>query len=202
MVDSKDKERRGVDKHGMRYSPSVTEWAHILNIRSPRAYQAVRKVLPLPDPRTLQISRSHEPGFPVGIQERTFERVVKLLQKLKYDGPVALACDDTKLALSLHPYWDADQGQYVLLGSTISPPPVFPDPDQLTAALRRGEIEKATQIRVWTLQAVAPGVPTIVMATLPISSSADADDLKEHLKTILFGLLERNINVSMYAVDG
>ncbi|KAI0308619.1 hypothetical protein OF83DRAFT_1073220 [Amylostereum chailletii] len=186
----------------MRYSPSVTEWAHILNIRSPRAYQAVRKVLPLPNPRTLQISRAQEPGFPVGIQDRTFERVVNLLQKLNYDCPCSLACDDTKLTPSLHPYWDADRGCYVLLGSTISPPPILPDPDQLTGALRRGEIEKATQLRVWTLQAVAPGVPTIVVATLPISSSADAEDLKDHLKAILFGLLKRNINVAMYAVDG
>jgi hypothetical protein len=54
MVAKQDKEERGVGLQGFRYAPGLTEFAHIINIHSPRAYQAIRNILPLPTPRSLQ----------------------------------------------------------------------------------------------------------------------------------------------------
>ena len=54
MVSRKDKERRGVGLQGFKYTPGLTEFAHIINIHSPRAYQAIRNILPVPTARNLQ----------------------------------------------------------------------------------------------------------------------------------------------------
>ena len=54
MVSKKDKERRGIGLQGFKYAPGLTEFAHIINIHSPRAYQAIRNILPLPTTRSLQ----------------------------------------------------------------------------------------------------------------------------------------------------
>jgi len=54
MVSKHDKEERGVGMWGFHYAPGLTEFAHIINIHSPRAYQAIRNILPLPTVRSLQ----------------------------------------------------------------------------------------------------------------------------------------------------
>jgi hypothetical protein len=54
MVAKKDKAERGVGLQGFKYAPSLTEFAHIINIHSPRAYKALRNILPVPTARTLQ----------------------------------------------------------------------------------------------------------------------------------------------------
>jgi hypothetical protein len=60
MVSKKDKEPHGIGLQGFKYAPGLTEFAHIINIHSPQAYQAIRNVLPLPTTRSLQyIKFSH-----------------------------------------------------------------------------------------------------------------------------------------------
>jgi hypothetical protein len=54
MVSKHDKEERGVGMQGFHYAPGLTEFAHIINIHSPRAYQAIRNILPMPTVRSLQ----------------------------------------------------------------------------------------------------------------------------------------------------
>lgn len=49
-----DKEERGVGMQKMRYAPDLIEFSHILFTHSPRAYDKLREVLMLPDPRTLR----------------------------------------------------------------------------------------------------------------------------------------------------
>lgn len=54
VVSVNDKEARGVGLQGFRYGPALQDFAHVIAIHSTRAYQAVRKILPLPTVRTLQ----------------------------------------------------------------------------------------------------------------------------------------------------
>lgn len=51
---AKDKDARGVGKQGFKHNPAVVEWAHTTNLHSNRAYQAIRKVMPLPTTRSFQ----------------------------------------------------------------------------------------------------------------------------------------------------
>jgi hypothetical protein len=54
MVSKQDKKQRGVGLQGFKYAPGLTEFAHIINTHSPRAYQSIRKILPLPTERSFQ----------------------------------------------------------------------------------------------------------------------------------------------------
>lgn len=95
--------------------------------------------------------RAKTPGFPIGIQERTFELVCENLDKQNCRHcPVCLACDDTKLLPSLRPFWSVELNNYCILGST-GEVFILPDPDQLASMVRQGEIEKATKVRFISL---------------------------------------------------
>ncbi|ETW79465.1 hypothetical protein HETIRDRAFT_306089, partial [Heterobasidion irregulare TC 32-1] len=182
MVQKKDRELRSIGMQGFRYAPDVVQFAHIINIHSPRAYQAIRHSLPLPDPRTLQYL------------------IKDYLDKLGWKGPVGLSCDDTKLLPALRPYLDHDGNYYVVGG--VGPPRLLTEPNILTNAIRRGEIEKATKIRVWCVQVPMPNIPAIVTAALGITDSLSAKDLLPYLLEIVDGLLKQDIKVVSYAADG
>ena len=54
MVTSKEKEKKGVGLQGFKYAPGLQEFAQIISIHSPRAYRALKKILPLPSERSNQ----------------------------------------------------------------------------------------------------------------------------------------------------
>ena len=83
--------------------------------------------------------------FPIGIQPRTFELVAIALQKLDYDGPVALSCDDTKLLPSLRPYFDKEKHGYFVMGN-IGEPYQLPDPDAFEGVVTSSQLQKATKV--------------------------------------------------------
>ncbi|THH16946.1 hypothetical protein EW146_g3772 [Bondarzewia mesenterica] len=193
MVLKKDKKLCGVGMQGFKYAPDVLEFAHIISVHSPRAYQSIRELLQLPDIRTLQRHRARQGGLPIGITERTFELVVEFLTKLEWKGPVGLMSDDTKLMAALRPYRDVD-GKLYILGGT-GEPMLLVDPDALISALRSGTIKKGTKVRVVCLQVPMPNIPTLVVAALAITDDMSADNLLPYLQSILNGLLRHQIQV-------
>jgi hypothetical protein len=92
-----------------------------------------------------RINRARQPRFPIGIQDRTFDLVIDNLRKLEYNGPLGLACDDTKLLPALRPYYDKTNEKHYILGSTGEPLAVA-DPEELTRMIERGEAEKASKV--------------------------------------------------------
>ena len=64
---------------------------------------------------------AREPRFPMDICDRTFELAKAHLLTLNYHGPVALACDDTKLHATLCLYWDKEKDSYFLIGACGGP---------------------------------------------------------------------------------
>lgn len=54
MVTKQDKKERGVGMQNFKYGPGLQELSHIIHIQSPRVYQSIRHVLPLPTARSLQ----------------------------------------------------------------------------------------------------------------------------------------------------
>jgi hypothetical protein len=93
-----------------------------------------------------RINRARQPRFPIGIQDHSFELAIKHLKRLEYDGPLGLACDDTKLLPALRPYYDAETDKHYILGST-GQPLILADPKKLTSVLQSGEAEKAEKVR-------------------------------------------------------
>jgi hypothetical protein len=54
LVMKRDKEERGVGKQGFVYAPNITEFAQIVQMESPKAYETISELLPLPTRRALQ----------------------------------------------------------------------------------------------------------------------------------------------------
>ena len=92
-----------------------------------------------------RINRARQPRFPIGIQDRSFELAIEHLRKLDYDGPVGLACDDTKLFPALRPYYDQMTDKHYILGGT-GEPLILANPEELTSVLKSGEAEKASKV--------------------------------------------------------
>jgi hypothetical protein len=90
------------------------------------------------------------PRFPTSICERTFELTMDYISALKYKGPVALSCDDTKLHPTFRTYWDSLQKITFLVGGTGDPIAV-PDPLGLREIMKANENDKAT--KVWVANA-------------------------------------------------
>ena len=79
------------------------------------------------------------------ICDRTFNLATAHLAALDYHGPVALACDDTKLFATLRLFWDKKEECYFLIGACGGPIRV-PDVDAAQEALVNPEVKKATKV--------------------------------------------------------
>ncbi|KAF9459537.1 hypothetical protein BDZ94DRAFT_1381618 [Collybia nuda] len=201
MVIKRDKQERGVGMQNFKYAPDLVEFSHIMLTHSPRAYESLRNILPIPDPRSLKVHTSRLPAFPRGIQDRTFQLVKDHLKMLEYTGPVALSCDDTKLLASFRPYYDKELEGYYIIGH-IGEPYQLANAEEFLDVVKNGNLQKATKLRLWCLQVPLPKVPTIVVAAMGISNSETAADLFPYLWRIVSGLLERDIQLTSYAADG
>lgn len=97
--------------------------------------------------RTLMSSHkeAREPRFPMEICGRTFELAKVHLATLDYHGPVAVACDDTKLFATLRLYWDKTEECYFLVGACGGPICV-PDLNMAQDALADPNVKKATKV--------------------------------------------------------
>lgn len=79
------------------------------------------------------------------ICDRTFELAKSHLIDLDYHGPVALACDDTKLFAALRLFWNKKEECYFLVGACGGPLRV-PDVSAAQDALDNPEIRLATKV--------------------------------------------------------
>ena len=67
---------------------------------------------------------------------------------IDYSGPIALACDDTKLHLSLQVVWDDSLNSNVLIGTTLNTPVLVVNPEELQKLLEELDNNVATKVRV------------------------------------------------------
>ncbi|KAF9784786.1 hypothetical protein BJ322DRAFT_1196341 [Thelephora terrestris] len=201
MCTDLDKTKRGVGLQNFKYAPAWDELCHIIYIVSPRAYRILRSYFPARTPRSFRHKEAREPRFPMDICDRTFELAKAHLAVLDYHGPVALACDDTKLFAALRLYWDKEKKCYFLVGA-CSGPICVPDVDAAQEVLRDDKTKKATKIRLWCMTIPVDGVAPILLAVLPISDSEKHHTLVPHLKKILCGLIKEKIEAVSYSCDG
>ncbi|KAJ2912563.1 hypothetical protein MD484_g7863, partial [Candolleomyces efflorescens] len=182
MVKKKDKEERNVGMQGFQYAPDMKEFAHILSLASPRAYQSMRQVLALPTQRTFEINQEHIKG-------------------LGYRGPLALSCDDTQLLPALRPCYDTEKEKWYIIGGENGPL-LLSDPEEFITIVDNAKVEKAKKMRLWCLQIPMPGIPTIIVAARGIGSNVAAPQLVEWQRELLDGLLGRGLHVVACAHDG
>lgn len=97
--------------------------------------------------------RSQLPLFPRFICDDCFLLAQGYMASVDYSGPVALACDDSKLHPSLQVVWDNSLNSNILIGTTLNEPVLVPNPEELEKLLVELEDKVATKVRVMpTLQ--------------------------------------------------
>ena len=109
---------------GRRYSDIVKEFAVTLNYYSPKAYDYVRSILPLPHPSLIRKWSSNlkcEPGF---IQE-SFDFIGNDAKSCKEKRDCYLIID--AMSTRKQVFWDAHQGKYVGFVNYGETPPENPD---------------------------------------------------------------------------
>ncbi|THG93503.1 hypothetical protein EW026_g7748 [Hermanssonia centrifuga] len=150
-----DKEKRGVGMQGFRWdNANLTDYdrmLHILYIESPAAYRHFSKYLPARTERSFQIMEGKAPKMPMTICDRSFELVAQELQVLKYDGPVALSWDDTKLLPVFRLCWDPEQKAHFLIGAVKGPIRVA-DPEMARTVADDASHVLGTKVRLFCLQ--------------------------------------------------
>ncbi|KIY68996.1 hypothetical protein CYLTODRAFT_350392, partial [Cylindrobasidium torrendii FP15055 ss-10] len=202
MFVRQDREERGRGLRHFAYAPDVFKFAHIAAMMSPRCYKFISKFIPLPTIRTLQIKRSKElSDLPVGILPRCFALASEYLKTLSWDGPVGLACDDTKLHAAFRPHWDKDRESYVILGHA-GQVLELKDPDEFEALLAQNKFVKATKVRTWSIMICLPKITAIVVAAKGITESNTGEELMPMTLDVLKGLWSMGILVCSSATDG
>lgn len=161
----------------------------------------------------------------MGIGEENAILARNHLDGIGYNGPVALACDDTKLFPALRTYHDPVDKKWYLLGTTDGAKEIA-DIESLEETLAMARIEKATkvggnsskrwdsderlisalfdaiQLRLWCLQVPLPGVPPLIIAALPISSKLKAPDLLVWSRDLIRELRKQGVKAISYSCDG
>lgn len=93
--------------------------------------------------------QSSVPRFPIGLVEGVFVRAAEYLLKLKYNGPLALSCDDTKLHAALRTCWDSETKNHILIGG-VGEPRIVASPEELEKALQELDVQKASKVSLLT----------------------------------------------------
>ncbi|KAF8606345.1 hypothetical protein BDV93DRAFT_489093 [Ceratobasidium sp. AG-I] len=194
------KQVRGVGLQNSTYSSSYDDFCHMILAHSPSAYHTFRTGLPGRVPESFRQKRSRDPKFPLSIDEGVSKLAKTYLEQVKYTGPVCLSCDDTKLLPSLQAYYDGSTQKWMLVGGANGPIKIE-DNEDLVKTLKNG-VDKATKLRLFTLQVPLQGIAPLAIAALPIPSNVSASTLANHLKTILDSLIDAQIMVTSYASDG
>ena len=65
---------------------------------------------------------------------------------IDYSGPIALACDNTKLHPSLQVVWDNSLNSNVLIGTTLNKPVLVANPEELQKLLEELDDDVATKV--------------------------------------------------------
>ena len=74
------------------------------------------------------------------------------MRSIDYSGPIALACDDTKLHPSLQVVWDNSLNSNILIGTTLNKPVLVANPEELEQLLEKLRDDVATKVRVLSVQ--------------------------------------------------
>ncbi|KAK7462206.1 hypothetical protein VKT23_007811 [Stygiomarasmius scandens] len=201
MVTKIDRDERGVGMQNFCHAPGWDELVQILHSHSPRVHRLLSKHFPVRIDRNIRLKQSRAPKIPLEICDTTFTRVEKYLNDIGYHGPVAIACDDTKLFSTLGLYWDEEQKGYLLVGGTKGPMRVL-NSEKVSEYMTDPNIIKGTKLHLWLLQIPLPKIPPIVIATIPITDNPDVPALLALHKSIVFGLLNHHVKILTYSCDG
>ncbi|KAJ7709362.1 hypothetical protein B0H16DRAFT_1821435 [Mycena metata] len=180
--------RDGKSLKNIKYPAEFDQFCDLLASTSPRAYATFQQV------------RAKLPKFAPGIVASNITRVVDVLVKLEYAGPLGLSCDDTALEQAISVYQET-KNTCLILGSTDGVIRVTDD-DNIDALLAAAQLKKADKLRVWVLSIPLPKIPPIMVAAVARGSSVKAVDLAAMHTQLLNLLNDYGIHPISLSSDG
>ncbi|KAH6903462.1 hypothetical protein BKA70DRAFT_1110856 [Coprinopsis sp. MPI-PUGE-AT-0042] len=196
-----ERQEKGKGMQNFEYSAEFLDMCRDLHATSPAAYRSLKDIIQIPTERTLQKDQSKQARFPFSIGTRNFDLVKQHLEEISYDGPVGLACDDTKLFGNLELVHDPVKNKHFLIGGSDGPIEVL-DPEQVRSVMEESKKRAGTKLRLWVLSIPYPKIPPVIVAALPITEKMKGDALADLSLQILRGLIDKGINVVSYTCDG
>ncbi|KAJ3922790.1 hypothetical protein F5877DRAFT_32910, partial [Lentinula edodes] len=194
-----ERQRRGKGLQNMSYPVESDEFMITLALTSSRAYNLIQQELGGRTLRSIKHLQSKNGRYQPGIVGVNFDKLAEKLQKIGYDGPLALAVDDTKLVPALRAYKDGNVWKMAGMHEHVY---VFDSYDQLVEMRNLEQKNLAEKVRCWNISIPIPGLPSIMVATLGISSTVQVSELRRWHDEIQSQLLQRGLDVISYSVDG
>ncbi|VDB87010.1 unnamed protein product [Peniophora sp. CBMAI 1063] len=200
MVEKADRVRLGKRHTNMHYTEALDSFCNVLQSISPRAYKTFRHVFAGRTPSSMSQQRAKQPRFAAGFSAANVQRVVETLQRLSYNGPLALAWDDTDLEKALS-VWQSSKDAWTIIGA-VQGSVVVKSVQDVDAFFADQQIERASKLRIWTLSIPLPKVPPILVCALAHGSRDTSESLLSMHERICALLHAVNIHPVSAAADG
>ncbi|KAJ7837146.1 hypothetical protein B0H13DRAFT_1912627 [Mycena leptocephala] len=201
-------EREGTNKKfGVRYPKDYLNFMILLRSyggQSARQYGIIAGQFPAPSARHLRtlVSKSEDALQNPYLIYENMARVKRLVDRIKYTGPVAVAGDCTKVRKRLT--YSTDFGGHIL-GSVLpfeqSIVENSDDIDTVITKITKAKAE-ATQVRAILVKIPLPHVPPQVVALIPTDGKDDAHKIIESNLKLLKMSAELSLPVVSFAADG
>ena len=158
---------KGKSLNNMSYTLAFNDFCNLLASTSPRAYKTfhrhfggrgIRSMRYVSPPKRLsgRIAETHcrqlranLPRFEAGISQNNVQMAASVLEKIKYEGLVALSWDDTALEPSLS-VWGEGKDTWVILGGTDRPIRVT-SADDVDNVFDDPKLKKAEKVRSFVI---------------------------------------------------
>ncbi|KAF7312426.1 hypothetical protein MIND_00256100 [Mycena indigotica] len=200
MVIKQTRIQQGKTLKNMKYPPEFDQFCDLLASLSPCTYRTFQKTFGGRGIRSIRDVRSKLPQFAPGIVGANIERIVDILFKLGYSGPLALSCDDTALEPAISIYQET-KDTCLILGSINGPIRVGAN-DDLDLVMQTAQLQKADKLRLWLLSVLLPKIPPIVVAAVARGSSVPSERLAAMHQEVLNLLHGVGIHPTSLAADG
>ncbi|EIW56114.1 uncharacterized protein TRAVEDRAFT_50602 [Trametes versicolor FP-101664 SS1] len=194
-------------KKGIRYTQDYLNFMTMMRSygqQSGQQYSILTSQIGGPSPRTLQkvIKRSPDVLTKPDLDFENVARVKRLMDILKYNGPVAVAGDCTKVRQRLT--YSNDHGSHVL-GSTLPfEQCAVADTEEISRLVKRIGEEKqyASQVRAILIKIPLPHIPPMVIALRPTKGNDDAMGIHALHLQLLEMARQLGIKVVSLSADG
>ncbi|KAJ6504529.1 hypothetical protein DFH09DRAFT_943717 [Mycena vulgaris] len=195
--------KQGKCMKNLKYSPEFDQFCNTLASASPHAYTKFQKTFGGPGLRAMRAKRAKLPRFQPDLSAFNVATAAEIIQKLKYDGPVALSWDDTSLEACISVYQESKDVCLILGGADGAIRVTEGDAgDDFDALFESANRKKADKLRVWMLSIPLPKIPPILVAAVARGSSTKAEDLSQMHFKLAELLHEHDIHPISLSSDG
>ncbi|KAJ6546589.1 hypothetical protein B0H10DRAFT_1969601 [Mycena sp. CBHHK59/15] len=186
-----------IEEHAV--PPEFNKFCDLLASTSPRAYATFQKTFGGRGTHSMRQVWAKLPRFAQDIAAVNVRRVVDILVKLEYAGPLGLSCDDMALKPAISVCQET-KNTCLILSSIDGDIRVTKD-NNIDALLKAARLKKADKLCIWLLSIPLPKILPILITAIACGLSVTAADLAAMHKKLLDILHEHGIHPVLLSSD-